>query len=334
MPYETATASGPNDLLSKLATFAGNNGWTVNFSGPRTGGIGGAGHATLVSRDGVFLSFRSENTAGISADPGSYVWSSYASGYSAASTETQPDNSPPTRTNWMDGPFIAYHFFGSPVGVPDPYLYAVVEVQSGIFRHFGGGRLRRMGNYVDGSFCYATAQHFDASRISQTDWGGHCWPFQASGRRSNSGGVSATVSSPVVARADCDGISPLHGWGGANGNVTPPTPASRLIGGGGQFTSSSEGLMIRSIGGTLVGPSGYTGRTYLTPFYINLTRAPNFSPLGYPPDLRSVRIDTLNPGDILTLGGDEWMVFPVVRKNGVAGTQNSGDMGMAYRRTV
>ena len=33
---------------------------------------------------------------------------------------------------------------------------------------------------------------------------------------------------------------------------------------------------------------------------------------------------------ILTRGGDNWICFPVIRKNGTGSTQNSAEYGLAY----
>jgi hypothetical protein len=55
------------------------------------------------------------------------------------------------------------------------------------------------------------------------------------------------------------------------------------------------------------------------------------SPLGYPPHLRWVRLDYLSPGDVLTIGSDQWKVFPVIRKDGGTGQVNSGKYGYAYK---
>jgi len=82
----------------------------------------------------------------------------------------------------------------------------------------------------------------------------------------------------------------------------------------------------------LAGASALTGRTQLWPLWC-LGRRPSqlASPLGYPPDMRFIRLDYYNPKDILTLGTEKWKVFPVIRKNGALGEPNSGLYGYAYR---
>jgi hypothetical protein len=55
-----------------------------------------------------------------------------------------------------------------------------------------------------------------------------------------------------------------------------------------------------------------------------------FSYLPFPAS-RLVRIDNLTPGDVMTIGSDQWKCFPVIRKNGGPGLETSLNWGYAYR---
>jgi hypothetical protein len=57
-----------------------------------------------------------------------------------------------------------------------------------------------------------------------------------------------------------------------------------------------------------------------------------YSPIGQPPHLRWVRLDHLQPRDVITIGTEQWMTFPVIRRDGGVGQPNSGRLGIAYRR--
>lgn len=327
MPYETGSATNLQDLLSKLGTFAGANGWTVHFSGARTGGAGSSGHALILSRGVVQAIFRSNNSAGIPTnDPGPYMEQLLWSGtYAAASTETQPNPSPVTNTNWMSGPFVAYHFFLSALTAPRPYVHVVVEVTSGIFRHFGTGQLRQLGTFTNGAYVHGTNHSFNTGSllINNADLSAHSWPFEP-------GGSSANNFATLV-RADFGGVVPRYCQGQAN------SPAVGRLWCGWRNPSATNFGNFNSL--ALSAPSAFTGRAPLFPHlcFVQADIVDNLRhPIGFPDDFRFVRIDNFQPGDSITLGSDTWRVFPVVRKGaaviGPPGVQNSWNYGYAYRQ--
>lgn len=325
MPYETGTATNLQDLLNKLGTFAGANGWTIHFSGARTGGAGSTGHALILSRGVVQAILRSNNAAGTpTADPGPYMETLLWSGtYTGASTESQPNPSPVTASNWMTGPYVAYHFFASALGAARPYLHVVVEVTSGIFRHFGTGQLRQFGTFTNGAYVYGTNQSFSTTNIHQADNAANCWPFD--------GGNSNANNQNTVVRADFGGASPRY----CQTNITTGA-VGRLYCGWRTPSSSNQGN-FNSL--ALASPSAFTGRSPLFPLlcFVQADTVDNLRhPIGFPDDFRFIRVDNFQPGATITLGSDTWRVFPCVRKGaavtGPAGVQNSWAYGYAYRQ--
>ena len=79
-------------------------------------------------------------------------------------------------------------------------------------------------------------------------------------------------------------------------------------------------------------PSELTGRAVLFPCLMAVHRPSGMlTLLGSPRDVRWTRIDNLAPGDIITIGAENWKVFPIIRKTGPSGQENSENYGLAYR---
>ena len=81
-----------------------------------------------------------------------------------------------------------------------------------------------------------------------------------------------------------------------------------------------------------------TGQTVLVPIQPLISRGSNkFSIVADLVYARYVRLDTLNPGDIITFGADKWKVYPVYKRNATTRTPNaalvahSGTYGYAIR---
>lgn len=85
-------------------------------------------------------------------------------------------------------------------------------------------------------------------------------------------------------------------------------------------------------------PNTFDGTPILFPFHIYQTVAANLrQPTGYVDHFRSVNIRDLDPETILTLGTEDWQVFPWREKKAVqSGDDNTGtgiEPGFAVKRT-
>ena len=304
MPYQTGTASGVNDLLDKLRIFALANGWALDFSGARSDALG---NAVLLNKGGLCVALLSNTvSAGSQSDPPNFfdVYT-YPGPYSGASPNTdQPGRSDYCVANGLAGAFTAYHFFAA-----SNYLHIVVEVVPGRFSHFGAGTLDKAGGGSAVAYCYGL--RWEHSQVFTNGIFYHSIPFD----------VNAFGFSGGSIRADADGVSPR------NYSMRTSGP-SRAVGG---FLDQTFGLanhMMR------VGPSALTGRAVLAPAIVMVERTTNvFSIAGAPLDFRFVRMDNITPGDVITIGSDQWKCFPIIRKNGPPGVENSGPYGYAYRIT-
>lgn len=315
--YETGTSPSVTDLLDKLRVFATANGWTQNSFGARTSG---SGQALQLTKGTQYVTFIADTGTGTSTNPGNYFGCYSHNVYSAGNgTENQAQGSLKCFANAMTGPYIAYHFMTGAERGAD-YLYVVVEVTSGIYKHIGVGKLVSLGTLTTGMFAYASSWGYTASQIDLPLSTYHSWPF-------DSGEASVRNGPGTQIRADSDGVTPRW-YDGSN-----QFSFGARFGGGVRTLSSTLGQLrgtVYPMG--LYGASAITGRTLLMPAWLYGERASNLSsPLGFPPGIRWVKLDYLTPGDVLTLGTDQWKVFPVIRKNGSTGQVNSGTYGYAYK---
>jgi hypothetical protein len=303
--YETGTATDTTDLINKLITFATANGWTVNT--PASGRV--------FTKGGLYF--------GLNWDADD-VWLCGATGYAAGSAwSAQPGastNQP--RSNDMAGPYTAYHFFTNTS--PD-YLHAVVETTAGIFKHIHMGQLIKHGSYTGGEYVCACYWHPTVVTSSSTpnnpDNAYHAVPF-------DSYASSATAANRSAVRADIDSKSnnwmtflDADTW---NGNYAKGCVR-------GQNQGILESLHERS-------PSEFNQITPLLPMLICGDRPSDMtSPLGYVPDMRYVNMTNLTPASTITIGTDQWMVFPLIQKTATWGvlnstTPSSGTYGLAYKK--
>lgn len=308
--YETGIADDVLDLLDKLAVFADDAGWTIDYHGSRTSG---SGEALQLTKGAMACTFIADTTASTGANPGPYFGCYQHDAYNAGNgTENQANASEKCFANGMAGPYVAYHFMaGEEQG--SEYLYVVVETAAGTFKHIGVGRLVGFGELQQGTFAFASNWSYSSSWISTWNIDTHAVPFDE--RESTSAPWPGTVI-----REDGDDLSPR--WFHARQSASS---ATYLRGG---VRRSGESVYSPM----LCGASAITGRAVLFPCWMAGARGSSyFSPLGYPPGMRWVKLDYLSPGDILTLGTDQWRVFPVIRKNGGPGQPTSGTYGYAYR---
>lgn len=323
MAYQTGTATDPVDLLDKLRVFALANGWTVHNFGARPAGAT-AGQALQLSKGPVVGSFLSLSAVGNMSDPGPKIGTYGHDAYSAGGgTENQPNGGFKCYANACAGPYQAYHFFSDDGSTTPPYLYVVAETSAGVFRHFGLGKLVGLGVLNSGVFAYGSRWMHDVSSnyISDPDSPWHAVPFD-----STSLGFNFALPGTSL-RADSDSISPRwHSteahtfaqqmWGGIRGQPSNNISQTKAIVHGPVRDSASQ----------------MTGRTLLGKCELAVARQSNLaSPVGYPPGIRWVMLDNHDPGDVLTIGTEDWKLFPVIRKNGSLGQPNSGLYGYAYR---
>lgn len=313
--YETGTATDANDLLSKLRTFATANGWSEDNYGARTSG---SGNALQIHKGGFYVTFRTDTGSGTANDPGPFMGCYAHDTYSGGNgTESQAGASAFIMANAMTGPFTAYHFIsGTEKGAE--YLYCIVETTAGTFKHFGTGTLVKIGAITNGQFAHAVRWSHQVGFIEVESDNRHAVAFDSRENSANRNGASLNL------RADADSVSPR--W------LDPAsTTSGRTMRGGVRSTTTGTTAQGANIMMNQAA-SALTGRNMLFPCFLYGERTGAlFNPLGYPPGVRWVNLTFLEPGAVVTIGADDWKVFPVVRKNGAAGQPSSGIFGYAYK---
>lgn len=319
MAYETASATGVNDLLDKLGIFAAANGWAIDYSGARTnpGGAsqGNGLNALAIRKGGLYFVFYHHTANPTTDNPAPRVYGYTYQGPWVASngTDAQANRSNASATNNLVGPYQAYHFFTDPA---QTYLHVALEVVAGRYAHFGCGTMQSTGSGSPIVYVHGTYWTYNATYINNATSNYHFYPFDAHVQQ-------AGTTTGTQIRADSDGVVPRYF--SLNNNETGTSWAWS-----GFRASSSKAYNFSQM---QLRASSITGRTVLVPPIVTIARASsaNRSLIGVPRDLRYLRIDNLPPGEVLTIGADNWRTFPVMRKNGSAGMENSANFGLAYR---
>lgn len=320
MAYQTGTASDVLDLIDKLRVFALAQGWTVDeWASPDL----------HISKGGRYFVLRGDTSAGSGADLGPFIYICGATGYAAGSAwNAQPGTSPAVKTNRLPGPFAAYHFFAGS-GAPD-YLHVVVEVSAGVYKHFHVGSLDPFGSIADGSYASGSAWRYDQNGYTNYPEGDyHTYPFDGRG-----GDQNAFV--PTVVRVDTDGTSPK--WNRFDRDWTAGHRAIGMVRSNVSWSGMSNNQQHPSEELWTRNPNTFNAQTILLPMPVFVERASNlWSPAGFVKDLRYVNVLNLTPGELLTIGSDEWLVFPCHQKTSTWDTYgsaipSSGRFGLAYKK--
>lgn len=318
MAFETGVSNSPKDFLDKLGTFAAANGWTVS-----TGGAGGDPSGSQVSFDdgaGFHLHAIPDNTNGhVRAQPAT-AYDGSGTLYYAHTGNPAGGSSDVTNHLRMDnigvGPHTAYFFFCPNSG--PLYLHAVVNVSAGIYSHLCFGTMDKFGTFTGGGYATALAWFTGGPSGTLVPWMD----------------TKVSVSAKQWVRAD-----------GFFGSATVPDWHDNFGAHGwrqGLGTTSSFTYPLYR-GGLIE----LTQRSPLIPNYMRLESGAGDPDqniwIGHTPDLRMVIMDGRQPGEILTIGSDQWYIFPARVKGAevgfdafnVTGTgpnHTTNQIGFAYRR--
>lgn len=308
MAYQTGAASSPSDFLTKLCSFAAANGWTVD--NPSGGG-------KVVSRGDVVAGFYAD-----SAD----LYSRGATSVNTGSAwSAQPGNSGVSnRCNLGAGPFTSYHAY---IGAEDgsDYIHAVVEISPGIFRHVVIGELVRYGSYTGGQYCDSTfvglsyQNYPDYQDQYRVPWDSvqEGWSAQSTGHIRCEIDGQPNAWRTFVKNHYYNSVARAFGDMRAGGGLNPPLAKT-------------------------IGVVAYNLLTPLWPIMIYADRPSSLrSIIGRVPHARSVNMRLLFPGEVISIGGDDWQVWPLVARTNVHSQgygengfpPSSGYYGVAYKRT-
>lgn len=205
-------------------------------------------------------------------------------------------------TNDLTGPYTKYHFFGGQEGTEGHFAYCVIETTVGLFSHFGIGQLDRIGS-ITIPFAVCTYWNYGTSYWRSVSSDRHSRMFD-NWSTNNGGRGHARVDQENGVVTMIFGYSNDHIYGGTGGGLN-----SYII---------SDA------------PNAFNGRSPLYPNHIygSDRGSPDWNRiLGIAPAFRSIRIDHLQPEDIVDT---DWIVFPIKAKQSAAGP-NSDVWGWAYK---
>lgn len=324
MAYETGSATSMEDLVSKLFTFAtglSTTPWTQDELD--LGNDWGTIH-----RGSCYVSFRWDTTDDLG------IYQSLSWGASNEPHE-QPDDAgegasgaPTTgrRINFESaGPYTAYHFYAGEGSTP--YIHVVIEVDSGRFRHFGFGNLIKLGTWTGGEYSYG---HTWAQSASVIDL-----PASTSHSVGLEGLQSATSISATLHIEDFADQTGDEKWALFSVS-TEPAGTDRagedrkcVVGG---WRGSFWGRWLAWI--SYSSPNAYKPFVPIPVVYYDRAAAPDtWRWIGEQPDVAVMNMRAFTAGQEVTIGGDTWMVFPLVRKQYLqVDTEESWMAGMAYKK--
>lgn len=314
MAYTTGVVSTPANLKSAIESFAVVNGWTLS-SGTLSKG-----------------SVRVQMTTTTSVLEGSGINSAYYSDVfisgSRTSTFSTPDLCPQqARTRIRDTAWpVTYWLF---VNTSPDEIWCVVNYGGVYFQYISFGYLQKQGTWTGGDWfasSYGTnnAENGMADIMSFTPTSSGqayvhaCAPFWGTYNRPTLGDAYYNIRNSFL-HCELEG----HIWPGAG---------SSYVGRGSYPFFPTHAYPLHSFR-----PNTWNHQAVMIPFWLFFQGSDgyeiNVGQLGH---IRSVNVEFYNPGDIITLGPDQWMVFPWRIKDTVhpdGDTNSSGLYGYAVRYT-
>lgn len=325
MAYQTGTATGHADLLSKLSTFAQTNGWTEDR-------YNSGNQQLALSKGDCFVQFRWDGTNRITMNQ-STGWAG-GSAFNAQANQVEPAanfqitgsiSQGRFLTSLGAGPFTSYHFFAQ--ASPD-CIYMVLESSAGLYHHLGFGHISKYGGWTGGAFL--SHSHWNASSdADQYTSGNHNVMMDA--------GIGANTSQGATMRIEGMPNQVASGkWGKIGATSTSSSSGNDNAGIAREWIHGGVrgGFMSRNF--TRYQTSQLQAFVPLIPisaFYMDRTTTPRrLHYLGDFPWIRTINIAAFEPQAEISLGADVWKVFPFRRKQQLVSndTDQSGYGGLAY----
>lgn len=297
MTYTTQSVSAMTDIPAHVATFAAGLGWTVDTTNP---------NQPIFSLPGGGINWQLlANVSGVDHDL-TFQASGSAVPTSVAKVRS-PKLAPPSGTTAAVPAPSVLHMFGTPsTETVSPYIALVIEYTSNLFRHLYLGKMEKMGDYTGGeivSGCGGPIQSL-ASSYNYNDINRVTYLFRA--------------RSTMWADTLCGGVHVNHADNATPWRVFYGSPASPING-------LSDGIVLGGFGDAI--NDGYLARGESPFAAVNMLVSPNlyitqpvtnskaFVPIGRPPGVRMVNMKNLDPGSQISVGGNNWRVFPAWAKS-------------------
>ena len=290
MAYSSGTVASASALVSAIQAFATANGWTV---------VNDTTDSYYISKGDVYVHLwvYSANEVRIQgARGGTWTAPDICGRYAALKFNGTTYTWPATASYYL--------FYG---GTPDT-LYCVMNWDVVRWFHIGFGMMTKLGSWTGGQWFFATnGQSFDGdhSKIQDHIDGGFMsyWtsespalPFWSTKDRSQYTGGNVCAKNAFL---HCE----LRGF------IWEAT---------GECNDYSDSNIIHCP--TVItptqkrSPNQFNSQTILNPFDLYLRSTDGYyMPIGRPEHIRFVRLVTCNPNDTLTIGSENWRVYPAYR---------------------
>lgn len=344
MGYQLTSSTGPKDFLSKLATFAAANGWTVEYDA--SAGAGANGGQIALSKENCHIAIgersSTENPINVTdsypePDVTRQDYRLYAALSNSINTGNQAFWNHPgsivttatdsDRVQLNDcGPASELHFFSN-----DDSIWAVLRTNGEQYTNFGFGHLDRKGMTTPKTAFVASTSHewwedFQ-TRKADLDESGHVMWIRTSAKSMQLRVVSGTVDTAYGYESGTfiTDASRIHAFLFFN-QRTPELPT----------TSNARGGVIAHYGQVRNTPT--TGGVALMSvpifFKVNTNSDSAHTYLGDLPQVRLCDVTDVSIAEALLYGTDEYLPFPVKRRapwgSSYIGQPSTYGLGVAF----
>ena len=322
MAFQTGTAADLVELFSALQNFASTNGWVVDRDA--------ATRQPALHRNNVYVQFRFDGSGALGGVRNIGMWQSLGfnvlnnhgdhiddSGNGAAPSAAPTDlqlGASRAIEGVNEGPFPSYYFF---TGTSTPsYLHAVIEIETGVYRHFGFGELDKVGGWTGGEYAYGHAKQI-AGPLNLQDTamldGLHNVPGSTKAATMR---LESLPGQPVASKW-------AQVWGSITGapNDRGGTVKEYVQGG---FRAGPYARAFGFVPPSSTSDGGYP--MYSIGLFHRRSLNGNVRFLGTQADVRGINIRNLEPAFEFRISNERWISFPVVEKDTASGFQ-----GIAYR---
>lgn len=243
------------------------------------------------------------------------------------------------------GSWSGHHLFtDGDAGTDASYIHAVIQISTRKWRHFHIGRVEKYGTWVGGNYMFGHMVNQAGGSITDPYDQTHVMPFggiradNASSGPMKAGAVhcegfagSGVNNAVIWLTSTTLGISRVSARSKTTGNVNQSNydmghckvmNYANHLGGGLQIIAKS----------LLANASPLVPMTVMGKFEFNANES--WAALGTIPDVFRVNMQNFTPGETITIGTDDYVIFPAVNSdiiNTVNGDEYTGYEGYAYK---
>lgn len=224
---------------------------------------------------------------------------------------------------------------------PYTYLHVVCQINSNSYVHFGWGELIKFNDWEGGEYCYGHRMQGSFNNAQAIQPGS---TMLLDGVAQDGGFPNPTNDMELyMATIRCENLPQQVGGGNgmwavvggnqsdlgldrqSNDGVSSDTARALFVGG----YRGNE--IARSFGSTFPDPTkGFVPGYPIMCWYWNRSPSTIYGPMGVQPDVWGINIRQFAPGDTITIGSDDYMIFPSYSDRGDT-TNSSLHQGIMYK---